>query len=62
MIRSQEKSKARAQRRALMGKRPAGIDLSRHADELSEEEDAMEDEKVGQSVYHSESVESLLTL
>lgn len=59
MIRSQEKSKARAQRRALMGKRPAGINLSRHADELSEEEDAMEDEKVGQSLHHSD--ESSLT-
>jgi hypothetical protein len=45
-----------------MGKRPAGIDLSRHADELSEEEDAMADEKVGQSLYRSESDVSLLTL
>ena len=36
----------RAGKRAVIGKRPAGVGLGNEADELSDEENAMEDEKV----------------
>ena len=39
-------SKERAARRALIGRRPAGVALGREAEELSDEEAALEDEKV----------------
>ncbi|ORX39154.1 hypothetical protein BD324DRAFT_618668 [Kockovaella imperatae] len=38
-------ARARAERRALMGRRPPGVALGREAEELSDEEAAMEDEK-----------------
>jgi hypothetical protein len=37
----------RAARRALAGRRPAGVALGREADELSDEEAELEDERVG---------------
>ncbi len=39
-------AKERAARRALMGRRPAGVALGREAEELSDEEAALDDEKV----------------
>ena len=35
-----------------MGRRPAGVALSREAEELSDEEAALEDEKVGCILRH----------
>ena len=45
-----DRTKERAARRALTGRRPAGVALGREAEELSDEEAALEDEKVCSSV------------
>ena len=46
MIRSERLHRERAERRALAGRRPAGVGLGREAEEMSDEEAALEDEKV----------------
>jgi len=48
-------AKQRAARRALMGRRPAGVALGREAEELSDEEASLEDEKVRLSFHGSDS-------
>jgi len=40
------KARERAARRALVGKRPAGVSIGREAEDLSEEEDALDHAKV----------------
>ena len=45
-IQREKFARARAERRALIGRRPPGVALGREAEELSDEEAALEDEKV----------------
>ena len=45
-LRAEARALKRAQWRAVGGRRPAGLGLGREAEELSEEEEALEDEKV----------------
>jgi len=45
-IKSERKARQRAERRAVSGRRPAGVGLGPDADELSDEEEALEQERV----------------
>ena len=55
-LKREKRALGRAEKRALAGKRPAGVGLSREAEELSDEENTMEDEKVNMALHGQLSV------